>query len=74
MSWRVAEAWHCERPWKTIGAGAASVAVAGSGLRSHKYLRLGTMKRAYERLLVKSSCIGRLQHIGNAVPWDDHQE
>jgi hypothetical protein len=26
-SWRAAETWHCERPWKAISEGAASVAV-----------------------------------------------
>jgi hypothetical protein len=30
---RAAEAWHCERPWKAIGEGAASVAIDGPGLR-----------------------------------------
>ena len=30
---RAAEAWHCERPWKAIGEGAASVAIAGPGLK-----------------------------------------
>ena len=29
---RAAEAWHCERPWKAIGEGAASVPTDGSGL------------------------------------------
>jgi hypothetical protein len=28
-----AEAWHCERPWKAIGEGAASVAIDGLGLK-----------------------------------------
>ena len=26
-------AWHCERPWKAIGEGTASVAVDGPGLK-----------------------------------------
>jgi hypothetical protein len=30
---RAAEAWHCERPWKTIGEGAASVAIDSPGLK-----------------------------------------
>jgi hypothetical protein len=30
---RAAEAWHCERPWKSIGEGAASVAIDGPGLK-----------------------------------------
>jgi hypothetical protein len=29
---RAAEARHCERPWKAIGEGAASVAIEGPGL------------------------------------------
>ena len=37
MSWRVAEAWHCERPWKAIGESAALIAVDAPGLkRSYK--------------------------------------
>jgi hypothetical protein len=32
-SWRAAEAWHCERPGKTTGKSAASVAVDGPGLK-----------------------------------------
>jgi hypothetical protein len=32
-SCRTAETWHCERPWKAIGEGAASVAVDGPGLK-----------------------------------------
>jgi hypothetical protein len=28
-----AEAWHCERLWKAIGEGAASVAIDGPGLK-----------------------------------------
>jgi hypothetical protein len=33
-SQRAAEAQHCERPWKAIGEGAASVAIDGPGLKS----------------------------------------
>jgi hypothetical protein len=56
-SWRAAEAWNCERPGKAIGEGAS--VVVGSGLKeSCKKLKLGTMKRDYERLLVKPSCSG----------------
>ena len=33
VSWRRAEAWHCERSWKAIGEGAASVAVDGPRLK-----------------------------------------
>ena len=32
-SCRAAEAWHCERAWKAIGDGAASVAIEGPGLK-----------------------------------------
>jgi hypothetical protein len=32
-SWRAAEPWHCEGPWKAIGEGAALVAVDSPGLR-----------------------------------------
>jgi hypothetical protein len=32
-SWRAAEAWNSESPGKTIGEGAASVAVDGPGLK-----------------------------------------
>ena len=32
-SWRAAEAWHCERPWKATGEGAALVVVVGLGLK-----------------------------------------
>jgi hypothetical protein len=32
-SWRAPEAWHYERPEKTIGEGAASVAVDGPGIK-----------------------------------------
>jgi hypothetical protein len=32
-SWRTAEAWQCERPWKAIGEGAASVTVDRPGLK-----------------------------------------
>jgi hypothetical protein len=30
---RAAEAQHCERPWKAIGEGSASVAIDGPGLK-----------------------------------------
>ena len=30
---RAAEAQHCERPWKVIGEGKASVAIDGPGLK-----------------------------------------
>ena len=30
---KAAEARHCERPWKAIGEGAASVAIEGPGLK-----------------------------------------
>ena len=64
-SLREAEAWHCERPWKAIGEGTASVAIDGPGLR-------GSCKEVkawhHERLFAKSSCSRRPQHhlIGDA--------
>ena len=33
VSCRAAEAWHCERSWRAIGEGAASVAIDGPGLK-----------------------------------------
>ena len=33
VSWRADEARHCERPGKTIGVGAASVAIEVPGLK-----------------------------------------
>ena len=54
-SHRAAEAWHCERPWKAIGKGAASVVVDGQELKG-SCKGSGTMERTYERLLVKPSC------------------
>jgi hypothetical protein len=33
-SYRVVEVWHCERPGKAIGEGAASAAVDDPGLKS----------------------------------------
>ena len=67
---RAAEAWHYERPWKDIGEGAASVAIDGPGLKgSCKGFELSTMKRAYERLLLKPSYSGRQQHFGDASTW-----
>ena len=53
-------------PGEIIGEGAASVAVEGPGLKwSCKKLRLGTIRRAYERLLVnvQPSCSKELQHF-----------
>jgi hypothetical protein len=63
----VAETWHYERPWKATFEGAASVAIDDPGLKGpHKKLRLGTMKRIYERLLVDPSCSGRQECFGVA--------
>jgi hypothetical protein len=43
--------------------------------RGHaKDLRLGTVKRAYERLLVKPSWSIIPSVLEMSVPWDDHQE
>ena len=72
-SWRAAEACHYESPGKTNGESAASHAVDSPGLKRSK-LRLRTMKRTYERLLVKPSCSKRFQKIGGANTVGDHQE
>ena len=41
----MAEAWHCERPWKAIGGGADSVAIDGPGLkRSCSVLQMPNMR------------------------------
>ncbi|XP_055485144.1 transmembrane protease serine 11A [Psammomys obesus] len=51
---KAAEAWHCEKLQEIIGEGAPSVAGQDPGLKGHaEKLRLGSMKRAFERLLVK---------------------
>jgi hypothetical protein len=44
-----------------IGEGTALAAVDGP-----KKLRVGTMKKAYERLMVKLSCSGSSRCIGDA--------
>jgi hypothetical protein len=64
-SCREAEAWHCERPGKAIGEGAASVAVEGPGLKA-LCKEVETMKTIYDRLLVKVqlSCSRRLKSFG----------
>ena len=61
---RAAEAQHCERPWKAIGEGAASVAIDGPGQK-------GSCKGVEawhheESLLVKPSYSGRQQCFGDA--------
>jgi hypothetical protein len=67
-SWIAAEAWDCERPRKAIGEGA----VDSLPLKGHaKKLRLDTMKRVHERILVVPSCSRRPQCIGDAstIGW-----
>ena len=66
-SWRDAKVYHCERPGKATGDGIASVTVDGPGLKSLcKEVELWHhMAIAYERLLVKPSCSGRPQCIGD---------
>jgi hypothetical protein len=64
---RTAEAWHCEGHRRSLVKLHAQLLLIAQGLRGHaKELRCGTMKRAYERLLVKPSCSGRPQCIGKA--------
>jgi hypothetical protein len=54
-------------PWKAVGEGLASVVIDGPGLKGHaKELRLGTMKGAYKRLLLKPSYSRRQQRFGDA--------
>ena len=65
-SWGAAGAWYYERSWKAIGKDEASVVVDSPGLMpTHaNELRLGTMKRAYKKLLAKPSCSRKHQYIG----------
>jgi hypothetical protein len=64
-SCRAAEAQYCERSWKAIGEGAASVAVDGPVLKgSCKVFEAWHYK---ERILVKPSCRGRLQCTIDAI-------
>ena len=65
-SWRAAEARHCERPWKAIGKSAQLQLIAQDWRGHAKELRLGTMKRAYERLLVKPNYSRSQQCFGDA--------
>jgi len=61
-SWRAAEAWHCESPWKAVdeGAASASVAINGLGLKgSCKGIEAWHHEESLYRLLVKPSCSGR---------------
>ena len=53
-SWKSAEAWHCERPGKPLVMVQSQWQMKSQDCRGHtKKLSLGTMKGAYERLLVK---------------------
>jgi hypothetical protein len=69
-SWDAAETWHCEKPGDVIGEGTNSLSVEGPGNERGRItnLKLGTMKRAYERLLVRVQprCRRRLHHFGGA--------
>jgi hypothetical protein len=55
---RAADAWHCERPWKAIGEGAATVIVDDPGLKGSCK---GVEAWHHERLLVRPSCSRRSQ-------------
>ena len=68
---RAADDCHYVRPEKTIGEDAATLAVDDQEGRGHtNKLKVSTMKRTYERLLVKpiavedSRELGRYQYYG----------
>jgi hypothetical protein len=64
---RAAEAQHCLRALMAIVEGTASVTTDSPGLTGlAKELRLRTIKRAYEKLLLKPSNSGRKQDFGDA--------
>jgi hypothetical protein len=44
--------------------------MAQNGRGHAEELRLGTMKKAYKRSLVKPSCSGRPSVLEMLVPWD----
>jgi hypothetical protein len=67
--WRAIEGWHCERKGRPLVKVQLKLQVIIQNWKGHaKKLRFGTMKRDFERLLVKvqSSCSRRPQHIGDA--------
>jgi hypothetical protein len=71
-SWRAAEDWHCERPWKAIGEGAAS---DDPGLKgSHKEVEPWHNKESMRSYW--SSLVAAENHsiLKMPLPWDDHQE
>ena len=74
-SWRTAEAWYCESPWKAIGESVPSVVIDSPGLKgSCKGMRLSTVKKAYERLWWSIVAVEDPSILEMPVPWDDHQE
>jgi hypothetical protein len=74
---RTAEAWHCKRPWKAIGEGAApAVIITAHDWRGHakKFLGLAPWRepmRGYWWSLVaaKDPKVLEIQ-----VPWDDYHQ
>lgn len=65
-SWRTTEVWHCEVPGKTL------VKVQ---LQWQLKLRLSTMKRSYEMLLVKVQLVAvEDPAYWMPVPWGDQQQ
>lgn len=67
VSWRVAEAWHCERLREGIDEGADSVEVEGPRLKEswreveswHCVAGSAFLKRVQERQLVKEQFVAR---------------
>lgn len=65
---RAPEFWRCERPLVKVYP---QWQLKAQNWRNYgEKLRVGTMKRAYERLLAKEQprCSKRLQHFGDASP------
>jgi hypothetical protein len=57
---RAAEAQHCERPWKAIGEGAASVAIDGPGLKGSS----SVWRCQYHEMTTKNSSSSGVQASG----------
>ena len=57
---KAAEARHCERPWKAIGEGAASVAIEGPGLK----VSCSVLGCQYHEMTTKNSSTSGVQASG----------
>jgi hypothetical protein len=74
-SWRAAEAGHVRGHGRPLVKVQPQSQLMAQDWRGHaKELRPSTMKRAYERLLVKPSYSERQQCFGDASTMNDHQE